>query len=291
MTGKETADCLGLKAIFLLPVRRRRYAGACRGNRKLPPAGIAPGTDALNRQREARLSVHVSWLDIVIRLAAALLAGGVIGYDRGTRGRAAGLRTTILMCLAATGAMIVANLMLEVAGKTSSSFSVMDTLRFPLGILSGVGFIGAGAIVRRDRLVTGVTTAATLWLITVVGLIVGAGYVALGLLITAIAFVVLHLLKQIEPRLFREHRAVLVLHTSQATPTVDSIRALLARDGYRIADLSLDYRKSERHLRFHLQWHSAHGQTAAPLVLDELRALTGVEALSWHPVGAGHLME
>jgi putative Mg2+ transporter-C (MgtC) family protein len=50
--------------------------------------------------------------------------------------------------------------------RRAQSFTMMDALRFPLGILSGVGFIGAGAIVRRDRLVTGVTTAATLWLIT-----------------------------------------------------------------------------------------------------------------------------
>jgi putative Mg2+ transporter-C (MgtC) family protein len=237
------------------------------------------------------LSVHVTWLDIVLRLAAALLAGGVIGYDRGTRGRAAGLRTTILMCLAATGAMIVANLMLAVDGKTPSSFSVMDTLRFPLGILSGVGFIGAGAIVRRGRLVTGVTTAATLWLITVVGLIVGAGYIGLGLAITAIAFAVLYALKRIEPRLYREHRAVLTLRMTAAAPSVEAVRALLVRDGYRIAGLSVDYRTSERLLRIHLQWHSSHGQTAVPAVLDELRALGGVETLSWHPIGAGHLIE
>lgn len=84
---------------------------------------------------------------------------------------------------------------------------MMDALRFPLGILSGVGFIGAGAIVRRDRLVTGVTTAATLWLITVIGLIIGAGYIALGLGLAAIAFVVLFVFRRVEPLLYREHRA------------------------------------------------------------------------------------
>jgi putative Mg2+ transporter-C (MgtC) family protein len=65
------------------------------------------------------------------------------------------------------------------------------------------GFIGAGAIVRRDRLVTGVTTAA----ITVIGLIIGAGYIALGLGLAAIAFVVLFVFKRDEPLLYREHRA------------------------------------------------------------------------------------
>lgn len=237
------------------------------------------------------MDVHVTATDIVVRLAAALVAGGVIGYDRGARGRAAGLRTNILMCLAATGAMIEANLMLGVVGKTAQSFAVMDTLRFPLGILSGVGFIGAGAIVRRDRLVTGVTTAATLWLITVIGLIIGAGYIALGLGLVAIAFIVLFVFKRVEPLLYREHRAVLVLTTSEGGPNVDDIRARIKRDGFQIANLSLDYRKNERSLRLHLQWSSVHGQTAVPAVLDELRALPGIERLTWHPIGAGHLAE
>src|SRR5438128_932072 len=89
------------------------------------------------------MTATVSWQDIVLRIGAAIQAGALIGYDRGTRGRIAGLRTTILMCLAATGAMIEANLMLSVVRKTAQSFSIMDALRFPLGILSGIGFIGA----------------------------------------------------------------------------------------------------------------------------------------------------
>ena len=107
------------------------------------------------------MTVTVTGIDIALRLLAALMAGGLIGFDRSTRGRIAGLRTTMLMCLAATGAMIEANLMLELTGRTAQCFAMVDILRFPLGILSGIGFIGAGAIVRRGNLVTGVTTAAT----------------------------------------------------------------------------------------------------------------------------------
>jgi len=67
----------------------------------------------------------------------------------------------MLVGLAASVAMIQANLLLPVAGKTSASFGVMDLMRLPLGILTGVGFIGAGAILKRGDLVTGMTTAAT----------------------------------------------------------------------------------------------------------------------------------
>jgi putative Mg2+ transporter-C (MgtC) family protein len=101
------------------------------------------------------MPVTVTTQDVVLRLLAAALAGALVGLDRGTRGRTAGLRTTILVCLAAAGAMIEANLMLGVDGKTSSSFTMMDALRFPLGILTGIGFIGAGAILRRGGVVRG----------------------------------------------------------------------------------------------------------------------------------------
>jgi hypothetical protein len=81
-------------------------------------------------------------------------------------GRAAGLRTSILVTMAACVAMLQVNLLLPLAGRPSDSFIMNDLMRLPLGILSGMGFIGAGAIVRRENFVVGVTTAATLWFLT-----------------------------------------------------------------------------------------------------------------------------
>jgi putative Mg2+ transporter-C (MgtC) family protein len=90
-------------------------------------------------------------------------------WDRGEHGRAAGLRTTLLLSLAACVAMLQGNALMYIVGKTPDSFVVLDLMRLPPGILSGVGFIGAGAILRRDNLVIGVTTAATMWFVTVLG--------------------------------------------------------------------------------------------------------------------------
>ena len=86
----------------------------------------------------------VSTADILLRLTAAVAAGAIIGFDRGTRGRIAGVRTMILVSIAAAGAMIEADLLLSVISETSVSFSVMDTLRFPLGILSDIGLTAGG---------------------------------------------------------------------------------------------------------------------------------------------------
>ncbi len=127
------------------------------------------------------MPVTLTWQEIAIRLALSVIAGGLIGFDRGEHGHAAGLRTTLLVCLASAVAMIQANLLLATAGKTADSFVTFDVMRLPLGILTGMGFIGGGAILRRDGFVLGVTTAATLWFVTVVGLCFGGGQIKLGL--------------------------------------------------------------------------------------------------------------
>src|SRR5580704_14441663 len=112
------------------------------------------------------MPITIDWPEIALRLALAIIAGMLLGINRTERGMAAGLRTTLLVCLAAAVSMIQVNLLLGVAGKPPDSFVMMDLMRLPLGILTGMGFIGAGAILRRGEMVTGVTTAATLWLAT-----------------------------------------------------------------------------------------------------------------------------
>src|SRR6202451_3250500 len=137
------------------------------------------------------MPLTLTWQDIALRLAMSLAGGGLIGLDRGEHGRPAGLRTTLLVCLAAAVAMIQTNLLLATKGRASDSFIMMDLMRLPLGILTGMGFIGGGAILRRDGFVVGVTTAATLWFVTVVGLCFGGGQIGLGVAGTALGMMVL----------------------------------------------------------------------------------------------------
>lgn len=236
------------------------------------------------------MTTTVTGADIAIRLLAALMAGGLIGFDRSMRGRIAGLRTTILMCLAAAGAMIEANLMLEVTGKTAQSFTMMDALRFPLGILSGIGFIGAGTILRRGNLVTGVTTAATMWLITVIGLILGAGYIVFGAAMTLIAFLVLTILKGVEPRLKREHRSHLILQLGGTGPSDRAIRDRIRGAGYTISSFAVRHGEIRR-IECHLEWYSAKAQDRTPELVEQLANDADILAVEWTPVSAGHLFE
>lgn len=228
----------------------------------------------------------VSLDDILLRLGAAVLAGAIIGFDRGTRGRIAGIRTTILICVAAAGAMIESNLILGVTGKTEASFTQMDTLRLPLGILSGIGFIGAGVILKRGDMVLGVTTAATLWLVTVIGLVLGAGYFALGALLVAAAFAVLVLLVKIEPLLSREHRATLTIDILSTGPSTEALRSRIETAGYKVKSLALT-QSHDRTIRCLVSWTARESDGAVPSVIDQLSALEGVTRVDWQPIDTG----
>ena len=173
------------------------------------------------------MPLEPTWTDIALRLLLTMLAGAVVGFDRGARGHAAGFRTTILVALAASVAMIQANILLPVTGKTPESFGVMDLMRLPLGILTGVGFIGAGTIIRKGELITGVTTAATLWLVTVIGLCFGGGQLVLGTAATALAVITLSILKWVDAVIPREHRARLVLTCEPSWNVLDEVPAML----------------------------------------------------------------
>ena len=108
------------------------------------------------------MPVEITWQTIALRILLTLVAGTLLGTNRSKHGHPAGLRTTLLVTLAASISMIQMNLLLPTNGKPHDSYAVMDLMRLPLGILTGVGFIGAGAIVRKGDMVTGVTTAATM---------------------------------------------------------------------------------------------------------------------------------
>ena len=94
------------------------------------------------------MNVTLSWSEIALRLALTVAVGVLIGYNRSEHGKAAGMSTTVLVCLAASVAMLQVNLLLPMSGRPPNSFVMNDLMRLPLGVLTGVGFIGAGAILR-----------------------------------------------------------------------------------------------------------------------------------------------
>jgi len=200
------------------------------------------------------MPLHPTWPDLVGRLLLTLLAGFLIGLNREARGHSAGLRTTILVGLAACVAMVQANMLLDVAGKAPDSFVRMDVMRFALGVLTGVGFIGGGAILRRGDLVTGVTTAATMWIMTMIGLASGGGQYGLGGIATVLTLVTLQALKWVDLKIPRDHRAILSVSWPKSSPP--DLQEMVLPLGYdaRFVGMEHDADRDCFVFSFNIQW-------------------------------------
>jgi putative Mg2+ transporter-C (MgtC) family protein len=231
------------------------------------------------------MTTSVGWEEIFLRLALTIVAGGLIGFNREEHGRAAGLCTMILVCLAASVSMILVNLMMATAGRHGDSFIMLDLMRLPLGILSGMGFIGAGAILRRGSAVLGVTTAATLWFVTMMGLCFGAGQLGLGLAMLAAGIGVLWLLKWVEKRMAQDRRSVLLLSSNPQGPGEGAIREQLAAAGFRISTCAMTYLAGReiRRYRYEILWRGRLIDSHVPAVLEQLAKQPGVRRVQWKP--------
>jgi putative Mg2+ transporter-C (MgtC) family protein len=231
------------------------------------------------------MPLHLRWSEIALRLGLSFLAGMFIGLNRTEHGRPAGLRTTILVCLAACIAMLQANLLLNVAGKASDSFVVLDLMRLPLGILSGMGFIGGGAILRKGEFVLGVTTAATLWFVTVVGLCFGGGQLALGTIGTLLGIFVLLVLKWLERRMPQDRRGLLTFSTNDDKPTEEQIRIRLIAADCKILSFAQSYADHARlrTARVEVLWRANYSKTNNPGFIDELAHHPNIVNLEWNP--------
>jgi putative Mg2+ transporter-C (MgtC) family protein len=231
------------------------------------------------------MPVHPTIEDLALRLLLTVVAGFLIGFNRGGHGRAAGLRTTLLVCLAASVSMIQVNLLLPLAGKTSDSFNTLDLMRLPLGILTGVGFIGAGAILRRGSRVKGVTTAATLWMVTVIGLCFGGGQIWLGLAALILGWLVLWGLKYYEAVMRRERHATLILiDEGDHVPEARMIDALKA-EGFSTDRRGLELKEQGRVrlLTLRLSWKSLGRDLGRSDFIDRLPGRAQMTEIRWQP--------
>ena len=230
------------------------------------------------------MDTTISGTDIALRLTCTVVASLIIGINREEHGRPAGLRTTMLVCLAAAGAMLLANRIVDTAGRPWDSYVTMDAMRLPLGILTGVGFIGAGAILHKDNFVLGVTTAATLWFSTVMGLCYGAGEFGLGTALLGVSAVVLWGLRWLEKRWWHRVDATVSVLVNGGDWTEEAIRKTLKDAGYAVTPLAAEWMGTKRRFRFDVHRHVSDEALGPPVELVRL-AEEGGAKVSWvrHP--------
>lgn len=151
------------------------------------------GGSGLNFSFESAEEIARTTVPILLRLGVAFLCGAMVGLEREIRGKTAGLRTNILICLGAAIYMTVSELVAKYVAHTPS-----ESARIAAGVVTGIGFLGAGAILRSGVTVQGLTTAASIWLVAGIGMAVGAGFPLLGFAATALTLATLILLGRLE---------------------------------------------------------------------------------------------
>lgn len=133
-------------------------------------------------------------IEYIFRIILSTILGALIGYERQFKHKSAGLRTNILVCIGSCLIMILSNLLYEqVEGKTNA-----DPARLAAQVVSGIGFLGAGAIIKEGVNVIGLTTAACIWVVSGVGLAVGAGYYIIAVFASLLVYIILEILSQMD---------------------------------------------------------------------------------------------
>jgi putative Mg2+ transporter-C (MgtC) family protein len=148
----------------------------------------------------------IDWPEALLRLALAAALGGVLGLERELREREAGLRTHLLVSVGSALFTLVSAYGFHDFLSSGASVVRADPARIAAQIVTGIGFLGAGAIIRQGLSIRGLTTAATLWVVAAIGLAAGAGYYSAAIIATAVALIALWPLRALAFRLMRRFR-------------------------------------------------------------------------------------
>jgi putative Mg2+ transporter-C (MgtC) family protein len=175
------------------------------------------------------LAIEVLQIQLLGKLALAVVFGGAIGLERELKGKPAGLRTNILICM---GATLLTDVSISMA--FSGTTRLAEPTRLAAQIVSGVGFLGAGTIMQSSGTVTGLTSAATIWVVAAIGIAVGSGNYVGAAGACALVTVVLAWLGRVEHRIKRVRRVVhLTVRAKPGTP-LEAIVATLADEGIKV---------------------------------------------------------
>ena len=207
--------------------------------------------------------------DILIRLAVSLVLGGAIGLERELSNKPAGLRTNILICTGATMMMALSGMVLAAPAAVGS-----DLLRIAAGVITGIGFMGAGSIIRAGGHVQGLTTASTLWAVTALGLVVGAGYYLAAVVFTAIIVLTLALFRKVEAAVPKKRAYAYALKIPDMDAAADRIGGVAAACGIRIESVDLKRVESAVAMTFdfvareRIERHFRHELSASVEILE-----------------------
>lgn len=220
------------------------------------------------------------YLGVGIQIISAIILGGIVGYDREKKMKAAGLKTNILICLGAT--LYTAMSVLHLEGFAGPA----DPNRVGAQIVSGIGFLGAGAIIQGRGNVVGMTTAATIWVVAAIGYTIGLGYpISAGLF----SFTVLFVLKLVNPvyRFLESEKGEDTFHVEALAfgSVKKSVMELIKSERIEIDEVYED--KIDHKRKVLTLYLIGHVRTMDRLITD-IKSLASVERVSFHQVNRDH---
>lgn len=209
-----------------------------------PVAEAAADLGALSSGHWTAEAVGVN-LFFIINLVGAVILGIIVGYERAFQGRAAGMRTYALVCMASCAVTIIAGYPEHWFGSSfkQSDFSHIDPTRVIQGVLTGIGFLGAGVITKEGANISGLTTAASIWACSAIGLLLGMGFYAASIAMAVISAGLMVGMAQLEQRLPLRHAISMTIRFKAGhSPGLDELQGYIKRMGHTLTESSVQIR-------------------------------------------------
>ena len=221
---------------------------------------------------------------VFLNLLGALLLGLLVGYERSYHGRAAGMRTYGLVCMASAALTVIAGFPAQWFGGHAAGMIVgADPTRIIQGIVTGVGFLGAGVIMKEGFSISGLTTAASIWASSAIGVLVGVGFYAAAILLAMLSAASMLWISRLEGWLPSRQAIAIVLHFRRDfLPREDGLRRMAQARGYELArgSISISFQDGQQEWRFvAVALNRAVAATLSELAA-ELERFEGVENFS-----------
>ncbi len=189
-------------------------------------------------------------IEIIARLCAALAAGTAIGFERSYHGRPAGIRTISLVCLASSMLMLVTVYQAQWFPQGGDAVRI-DPTRMAQGVMTGIGFLGAGVIIKDGVAVRGLTTAASIWIAAAIGILAGVGFYFPLVVVTLLTLCALSLFRRIESVLpsfaYASHSVVVPVEGAIDEP---SLRSFLRSLGFDVHNISCLHDMAARTMKY-----------------------------------------
>jgi putative Mg2+ transporter-C (MgtC) family protein len=214
---------------------------------------------------------------VFLNLFGALLLGLLVGYERSYHGRAAGMRTYGLVCMASAALTVIAGYPQFWFGGQTGVIGAVDPTRIIQGIVTGIGFLGAGVIMKEGFNISGLTTAASIWASSVIGIMVGVGFYASAMLLSLMSAMCMILVSRLESWLpSRQAVAVMLRFRKGVVPREEVLRRITLERGYEIAGGTITITSDGDQAKWHFVAVALSRASGKPLA-ELARELTAFE--------------